>query len=65
MIFNNMPHICYIYIYDYQCLHNVDITFDHRYNYSYNPDEAVLNYSILRWLTLYRYILEGKRIELN
>lgn len=40
-----MLHICYIYIYDYQCLHNVDITFDHRYNYSYNPDEAVLNIS--------------------
>ena len=45
MIFNNMLHICYIYIYDYQCLHNVDITFDHRYNYSYNPDKAVLNIS--------------------
>ena len=45
MISNNMLHICYIYIYDYQCLHNVDITFDHRYNYSYNPDKAVLNIS--------------------
>lgn len=45
MTFNNMLHICYIYIYDYQCLHNVDITFDHRYNYSFNPDKTILNIS--------------------
>ena len=40
-----MLHICYIYVYDYQCLHNVDITFDHRYNYSYDPDKALLSIS--------------------
>lgn len=45
MIFNNMLHICYIYIYDYQCLHNIGITFDHRYNYSYDPDKALLSIS--------------------
>lgn len=41
-----MLHICYIYIYDYQCLHNVDITFDHRFIYSYDPDKAVLSISV-------------------
>ena len=40
-----MPHICYIYIYDYRCLHDVDITFDHRYNYSYNPEKSLLSIS--------------------
>ena len=43
MTFNTMLHICYIFIYDYQCLHNVDITFDHRYTYSYDSDKAILN----------------------
>lgn len=37
-----MPHICYIYIYDYRCLHDVDITFDHRYCYSFDPEQTKL-----------------------
>jgi len=37
-----MPHICYIYIHSFQCLHNVDITFDHRFNYSYNSEKGEL-----------------------
>lgn len=40
-----MPHICYIYIYDYRCLHDVDITFDHRYCYSFNPEQTKLSIS--------------------
>ena len=40
-----MPHICYIYIYDFQCLHNVDITFDHRFCYSFDPENAQLKIS--------------------
>ena len=40
-----MPHICYIYIFDYQCLHDVDITFDHRYCYSFDPEQAQLTIS--------------------
>lgn len=40
-----MLHICYIFIYEYQCLHNIGITFDHRYNYSYDPDKALLSIS--------------------
>lgn len=38
-------HICYIYIYDFKCLHNVDVTFDHRYNYTFDPDKATLKIS--------------------
>lgn len=40
-----MPHICYIYIYDFQCLHDVDITFDHRFCYSFNQEKAELKIS--------------------
>lgn len=40
-----MPHICYIYIFDFQCLHNVDITFDHRFCYSYDSEKAQLTIS--------------------
>ena len=40
-----MPHICYIYIYDYRCLYDVDITFDHRYCYSFDPEQTKLSIS--------------------
>ena len=40
-----MPHICYIYIYDFQCLHDVDITFDYRFCYSFNQEKAELKIS--------------------
>lgn len=40
-----MPHICYIYIYEFRCLHNVDITFDHRYTYSFDSANARLTIS--------------------
>lgn len=42
----NMPHICYIYIYDFQCLHNVGITFDHRFNYTFDSEKAELTISV-------------------
>lgn len=40
-----MLHICYIYIYEYKCLHNVDVTFDHRYSYSHDANQAQLTIS--------------------
>lgn len=40
-----MPHICYIYICDFQCLHNVDIAFDHRFYYYFDPEKAELTIS--------------------
>lgn len=40
-----MTHICYMYIFDYQCLKNVGVSFDHRYNYSFDDDKMELTIS--------------------
>lgn len=37
-----MTHICYIYIYEYKCLHDVELVFDSRYDYSFNREEMKL-----------------------
>lgn len=37
-----MTHICYIYIYKYKCLHDVELVFDSRYDYSFNREEMKL-----------------------
>lgn len=40
-----MTHICYIYIFDYQCLKNIGVSFDHRYNYAFNDEKMELTIS--------------------
>ena len=37
-----MTHICYIYIYKYQCLQDVELVFDSRYDYLFNREEMKL-----------------------
>lgn len=37
-----MTHICYIYIYEYKCLQDVELVFDSRYDYSFNREEMKL-----------------------
>lgn len=37
-----MMHICYVYIYKYRCLENVELVFDPRYEYSFKRDEMRL-----------------------
>lgn len=37
-----MTHICYIYIYKYQCLQDVELVFDSRYDYTFNREEMKL-----------------------
>lgn len=41
-----MAHICYIYIFDYQSLHNVGVSFDHRYNYEFDNEKMELAISV-------------------
>lgn len=41
-----MAHICYIYIFDYQSLHNVGVSFDHRYNYAFDNEKLELSISV-------------------
>lgn len=38
-----MAHICYIYIYDYRCLKDVDLVIDSRYEYSLDRESMQLN----------------------
>lgn len=38
-----MSHICYIYIYDYRCLKDVDLVIDSRYEYSFNRESMQLS----------------------
>lgn len=38
-----MKHICYIYIYDYRCLKDIDLLIDPRFDYSFNRDSMELN----------------------
>lgn len=40
-----MNHLCYIYIYDYRCLHDVDLVIDSRYDYSFNREQMNLTVS--------------------
>lgn len=37
-----MKHICYIYIYDYKCLKDIEITLDCHYKYKYENDKRIL-----------------------
>ena len=32
----NMLHLCYIHVYDYRVLSDIDVTFDHRYSFRIN-----------------------------
>lgn len=37
-----MKHICYVYIYDYKCLKDIEITLDCHYRYKYEKDNRIL-----------------------
>lgn len=41
----NMKHICYVYIFDYKCLKNIDISLDSHYTYNYSNDNRTLTIS--------------------
>ena len=38
----NMKHLCYVYIFDYKCLKNIEITLDCHYKYKYEKDNSIL-----------------------
>lgn len=40
-----MKHICYVYIFDYKCLKNIDISLDSHYTYNYSNDNRTLTIS--------------------
>lgn len=37
-----MKHLCYVYIFDYKCLKNIEITLDCHYKYKYEKDNRIL-----------------------
>jgi hypothetical protein len=37
-----MSHLCYIYIFDHQCLRNVGEMFDSRYDYDFDAENKTL-----------------------
>ena len=41
----NMKHLCYVYIFDYKCLKNIEITLDSHYTYNYSNDNRTLTIS--------------------
>lgn len=38
----NMKHLCYVYIFDYKCLKNIEITLDCHYQYKYENGKRTL-----------------------
>ena len=38
-----MNHLCYIYVFEYRNLHNVDMSFDSRYDFSLDKNRKVLS----------------------